>query len=154
MKKITLLIAFAIFTQLAFSQVVGLRGGASLIDGSNFFGPGATFQYGINENIVVGLNLDYHLGESSSSLLNVEPRVDYYLKSAFDGLHLGTNFSYLRTSFGSASVGEFALGGSLGYSHPINENLIIDLSSGGAYLMDSKVLAIRPILTLAYKLGK
>lgn len=166
MKKITLLFAMFIVTTSAFSQAAGsLRGGASLISGSTFFGPGASFQYGLNPNIVIGLNFDYHVGSASSSLMNIEPRFDYYLNSAFNGIHLGTNIGMNMTSqtipgitigtttFGGGTVSssEIGAGALAGYTHPLSDKMFLDVSCGGGYLMTSKVVAIKPTLSVGMK---
>ena len=169
MKKIFLILATIVLANAAYSQAAGgLRGGLVLADGATYFGPGASFQYGLNENIVLGFNFDYHIGSGSSSLMNIEPRVDYYLKSAFDGFHIGSNISYLRSSvtipaisFGgvvlfpeqTATAGQMAIGALAGYTHPLGEKLFLDVAAGGAYMLDGKAFAVRPTLTLGYKFG-
>jgi hypothetical protein len=168
MKKIFLILATIVLANAAYSQAAGgLRGGLVLADGATYFGPGASFQYGINENIVLGFNFDYHIGSGSSSLMNIEPRVDYYLKSAFDGFHIGSNISYLHQSVtipvitfggitvggGTASSGQMAVGALAGYTHPLSDKLFLDVAAGGAYMLTGKAFAVRPTLTLGYKFG-
>lgn len=169
MKKIFLILATIVLAQSAYSQAAaGLRGGLTLADGATYFGPGASFQYGINENIVIGLNFDYHLGSASSSLMNIEPRFDYYFNSAFNGFHAGTNIGYVRSSvtipaisFGgivifpeqTASSGQMAIGGLAGYTHPLSDKMFLDVSAGGTYLLTGKAFAVRPTLTFGYKFG-
>jgi hypothetical protein len=169
MKKIFLILATIVLAHSANSQAAaGLRGGLTLAGGATYFGPGASFQYGINENIVIGLNFDYHLGSASSSLMNIEPRFDYYLKSAFDGFHIGTNVGYLRSSvtipaisFGgvvifpeqTASAGQMAVGALAGYTHPLSDKMFLDVSCGGAYMLTASDIAVRPTLTFGYKFG-
>jgi hypothetical protein len=169
MKKIFLLLVTIVIANSANSQAAaGLRGGLVLADGATYFGPGASFQYGLNENMVLGFNFDYHLGSGSSSLMNIEPRFDYYLNSAFDGFHIGSNISYLRSSvtipaisFGgvvlspekTATAGQMAIGALAGYTHPLSDNLFVDVAAGGAYMLDGKAFAVRPTLTVGYKFG-
>jgi len=164
MKKIILLLVTISIAHTSYSQAAAsLRGGLVLSNGSTYFGPGASFQYGLNENMVVGLNADYHIGSNSAYLMNIEPRFDYYLKSAFDGLHIGSNMSYVvrgipETKIGpitvpSSSSGQLALGGLAGYTHSLNDKLFVDASVGGAYFLTGKAVAIRPTLSLGYKFG-
>lgn len=169
MKKITLFFATVLLASSMFSQAaVGLRGGLTLADGATYFGPGASFQYAFNENMVGGLNFDYQFGSSSSSLMNIEPRFDYYLNSAYNGFHIGSNISYLRSSvtipaivFGgvtltqatTASAGQLAVGALAGYTHPLSESIFVDVACGGAYMIDGKAFAVRPTLTFGYKFG-
>ena len=90
----------------------------------------------MNENIVLGFNFDYHLGKSSTYLINFEPRFDYYLNSAFNGFHIGSNLTYVisgipesKTTLGpitvtvpASSAGQIALVGALvGYIHPLSD---------------------------------
>ncbi|MBL7788931.1 MAG: hypothetical protein JNL75_03755 [Chitinophagales bacterium] len=169
MKKIFLILATIVLANSAYSQAAaGLRGGLTLADGATYFGPGASFQYGINENIVIGLNFDYQFGSGGASLMNIEPRFDYYFNSAFNGFHAGTNISYLRSSvtipaisFGgvvlfpeqTVSAGQMAIGGLAGYTHPLSDAMFVDVSCGGAYMLDGKAFAVRPTLTFGYKFG-
>jgi hypothetical protein len=167
MKKIFLILATIVIANSANSQsVASLRGGVTknFSTGSpTFFGPGASFQYGLNENMALGANFDYHIGEASSSWINIEPRFDYYLNSAFNGFHVGSNVAYTMftqsiTFLGvttSASASQMHIGASLGYTHPISDNLLVDVSSGIGYTMftGSGSLGIRPAVSLGYKFG-
>jgi hypothetical protein len=99
--------------------------------------------------------------------MNIEPRFDYYLKSAFDGFHIGTNFSYLRSSVTipgftflgvttpeqTVSSGQMAVGALAGYTHPLSDKMFLDVSCGGAYMLTGKDVAVRPTLTFGYKFG-
>jgi hypothetical protein len=157
MKKIFLIIATTVLANAMYAQsVVSLRAGVTKnfeTGFPTFFGPGASFQYGLNENMVIGGNFDYHVGESSSSWMNIEPRFDYYLKSAFDGLHIGSNVAYTTLSPRSAS--QLHLGASIGYTHPLSDKLLFDASTGLGYTMftGSGSFGIRPALSLGYKFG-
>jgi hypothetical protein len=160
MKKILLIIAtIALVNSTNAQSLLSLRGGVTknFQTGSpTFFGPGVSFQHGLSENMVIGGNFDYHVGEASSSWMNIEPRFDYYLKSAFDGLHIGSNVAYTMFSQSvSASVGQLHIGASFGYTHPLSDNLVIDLSTGLGYTMftGEGSLGIRPALSLGYKFG-
>ncbi len=168
MKKIFLILATIVIANAAYSQAAGgLRGGLVLADGATYFGPGASFQYGLNENMVLGFNFDYHLGSASSYLMNFEPRFDYYLKSAFDGFHIGSNMSYIISGVPESSVtiggftvktpaassGQMAVGALAGYTHPLSDKLFLDVAAGGAYMLTGKAFAVRPTLTLGYKFG-
>jgi hypothetical protein len=164
MKKIFLILATIVLAHSAYSQAAAaLRGGVTLAGGATYFGPGASFQYGINENIVLGANFDYHLGSASSSLMNIEPRFDYYLTKAYEGLHLGSNFSYLMSSVtipglgtvggGTVSSSQMAVGALAGYTHPLSDKMFVDISAGGAYMLTSKDIAVRPTLSFGYKFG-
>lgn len=166
MKKIFLTIATIIAMNSLISQnLVSLRAGLSkqFETGSiTYFGPGASFQYGLNENMALGLNFDYHFGESSSSLMNIEPRFDYYLNSLYNGLHIGSNigFNNYSQSFAGVSVSAKALqlGALVGYTHPLSDNLTVDLSCGAGLGMSLETggksnFGVRPTLSLGYKLG-
>jgi hypothetical protein len=160
MKKILLIIAtIALVNSTNAQSLLSLRGGVTknFQTGSpTFFGPGVSFQHGLSENMVIGGNFDYHVGEASSSWMNIEPRFDYYLKSAFDGLHIGSNVAYTMFSQSvSASVGQLHIGASFGYTHPLSDNLVIDLSTGLGYTMftGEGSLGVRPALSLGYKFG-
>jgi hypothetical protein len=167
MKKILLIIAtIALVNSTNAQSLLSLRGGVTknFQTGSpTFFGPGVSFQHGLSENMVIGGNFDYHVGEASSSWMNIEPRFDYYLKSAFDGLHIGSNVAYTMFSQTvtsgpisvSASVGQLHIGASFGYTHLLSDNLVIDLSTGLGYTMftGEGSLGVRPALSLGYKFG-
>ena len=167
MKKIFLIIATTVLANALYAQsVVSLRAGVTKnfeTGFPTFFGPGASFQYGLNENMVIGGNFDYHVGESSSSWMNIEPRFDYYLKSTFNGFHIGSNVAYTMftqsfTFLGittSASVSQMHLGASFGYTHPLSDKLLFDASTGLGYTMftGSGSFGIRPALSLGYKFG-
>ena len=160
MKKILLIIAtIALVNSTNAQSLLSLRGGVTKnfqTGSSTFFGPGVSFQHGLSENMVIGGNFDYHVGEASSSWMNIEPRFDYYLKSAFDGLHIGSNVAYTMFSQSvSASVGQLHIGASFGYTHPLSDNLVIDLSTGLGYTMftGEGSLGVRPALSLGYKFG-
>lgn len=157
MKKITLLLAVIAISSAAFSQnVISLRGGVTKnfsTGAPTFFGPGASFQRGINENIALGLNFDYHVAENSQSWMNIEPRVDYYFDKVFQGFHAGSNIGYTTYSISSIGVSQLHIGASLGYTHPLSENLQIDIASGLGYTLFSGEgsLGIRPALSIGYK---
>ena len=160
MKKITLLLAIALSTA-AFSQnVISLRGNLAkeFETGSiTLFGPGASFQHALNENMAFGLNFDYLVGESSYSMMNIEPRFDYYLNSMFDGLHVGSNIGFNNYSESSVSFKALQLGALIGYTHPLNDNLHIDFSTGAGLGMSLETgggsnFGIRPTLSIGYKL--
>ena len=134
----------------------------TLINGGTYFGPGASFQYGFNENLVAGFNFDYQFGSGGIYLMNFEPRIDYYLNSAYNGFHVGSNFGYVISGFSttipgfgtvSGSAGEGAIGAGAGYAHPLSDNIFIDVSAGGSYFLTSKAFAVRPTLTFGYKFG-
>lgn len=164
MKKIALLITtIALAYTVNAQNVLSLRGGLSkqFETGSvTFFGPGASFQHGLNENMAIGLNFDYHFGEASTSLMNIEPRFDYYLNSVFNGFHIGSNigFNNYSQSLGGVSFSAKALqlGANLGYTHPLSENMLIDIACGAGLGMSlesggSSNFGVRPALSLGYK---
>lgn len=162
MKKIVLLITTVILAYSANAQsVLSLRGGLSkqFETGSiTFFGPGASFQHGLNENMAIGLNFDYQVGESSTSLINIEPRFDYYINSVFDGFHIGSNIGFNNYSVGSVSAKALQLGALLGYTHPLSDNLQVDISCGAGLGMSLETggksnFGVRPALSLGYKFG-
>jgi hypothetical protein len=162
MKKIILIFATFVFASSANSQnQISLRGGLSkqFETGSiTFFGPGASFQYGLNENTALGLNFDYHIGESSTSLINIEPRLDYYLNSVYNGIHIGSNIGFNMYSVAGTSSKALQLGALLGYTHPLSDNLTVDLSCGAGLGMSLESgggsnFGVRPALSLGYKLG-
>lgn len=169
MKKTILLLVAVTFATAAFSQnVVGLRFGIdnSFESGSTLLlGPGATFQLPLSENLVGGVNLDYHFGSTlgvNLTSINIEPRVDYYFDEVFNGAHVGTNvqLNLMSASAGGASQSAKALnlGLNFGYAHNLSDKLLLDVAVGFGNNMSLETgggssFIARPALTLGYKLG-
>ncbi len=162
MKKVTLLAATMFIIFSAFSQnVVSFRLGLDKYfeTGSKMsYGPGASFQHAMTENVALGFNFDFHLSEISGvSMLNFEPRVDYYLNEMFKGFHVGSNIGLGLTMFTGGSSKMVQLGANLGYSLPLGEKLLFDVSSGLGYGMSLETggggsFGVKPVLSLGYKL--
>jgi len=168
MKKIFLFIAVILSANLVFGQnVLSLRGGISqqFESGSPLlFGPGASFQRGINENIALGLNFDFHFGSKSGisyTQMNFEPRFDYYFNGVFNGFHAGSNFAFniVGASVGGVSTSAKAihLGATLGYTHPLSDKMLLDFTSGFGNTMSIETgggssFGIRPAVSLGFKL--
>lgn len=143
----------AIVCEASSQTLVSFRAGGTLFDGSNYFGPGASVQKQLSEHFTAGANIDYHTGKSSSSLLTIEPRLDYFFDKSFQGFHIGTNIAYSSFSYTGGSNGFINIGASAGYSKAIiGENVIFDasLGLGSMYGAGSSFFAARPALSIGY----
>ena len=130
MKKLILILSLFIFStqaqaqdnlaggRLGFTTMINFAaGGASAV----MFGPGFFYQRSLGSNVAVGLNFDFHFG--TYTLINIEPRIDYFPKATFDGFHIGSKIGILST-LGGAGIN---LGVNLGYMFQVANNLKIDL---------------------------
>lgn len=160
MKKIALLLITMIIASTSYSQnLLSLRGSTTVIFEENtdpFFGPGISFQRGITSNLAVGANIDYKFGSNSVSLLNIEPRVDFYLNEVFNGLHIGTNFAFDIQSVGDFTANVLNLGLNGGYTLSVLDKICVDVYLAPAYMMsleeggDSEI-AINPGISVGFQ---
>lgn len=159
MKKIILFICLSIFStqihaqdnfaagRLGFTTSIALSGGAGAGLG---FGPGFSYQRAIGDNIAVGINLDFHLG--SFTIINIEPRFDYFPQSVFEGFHVGTKIGINSYSFGLGNG--LNLGLNLGYMFEVAKNVRIDIAAAPGVAVSLNggpaFITIIPIASVGY----
>jgi hypothetical protein len=118
-------------------------------------GPGISFQTTSKGKISTGVNFDYHFGPNKSALYSIEPRVDFYTDTVFNGFHIGTNCGILVEEVANSkflTLG-YKLGGLIGVSIPAGESILFDISCGIGYSKPlesgyNSVLYFNPSFTL------
>lgn len=178
MRKYFLGLLLISITIKAYTQdygAISLRSGISYFEKKTYIGPGASFQFELFKNVSVGLNSDFQFGSNNSFLFKIEPRIDYYLKNGFNGLHVGVNTSVywsnsnilnppdsfyfagynFPTSKDKKSDIAAGIGANIGYTKPISKRYFIDFTTSVEYfkvfnITNSNVI-IKPVLSFGMK---
>lgn len=167
MKKIIYLIFIS--SSLSFNAqdygALSVKSGSTYFNNNILFGPGANFNFEITKNLNLGLDIDYHRGASNSSLVIFQPKIFYYIKNSFDGIHFGAFFGvnftgdnklFDPTVFFTDVIG-FAgsYGANFGYSFPISEKFYVDAGCDGGFIYlkynETNYLYLKPQVSIGFK---
>lgn len=174
LKKVLLIHLLMVSTRI-FSQDFGaasLRLSSNFVDNKTYFGPGASFQFQFFKIVTAGLNTDILFGKSKSYLLKFEPRLDFYFKNGFNGLHTGINTSiyFSNKDIATPNVDTLLIalgipdpaGGSniasgiglnFGYTKLISKKYFLDFTThfellqSNSFAVDDNKLIIKPVLS-------